>query len=56
MGGDIGEQGDGSPKIWGGGDRPGIRPPNISRSSVTGCVWKYKLSKKGVMKELLSVN
>jgi len=30
------------PKIWGGG-----RPPlNILRSSVTGCVWMYEVSKK----------
>src|SRR6218665_2481416 len=28
------------------GDGPCIRPPNIWRSSVTGCVCKYELSKK----------
>ena len=33
------------PKILGGG-RPMYPSPNISGSSVTGCVWKYELSKK----------
>jgi len=28
------------------GNDPCIRPHNISRSTATGCVWKYKLSKK----------
>jgi len=27
-------------KIWCGEGGPCIRPPNISRSSVIGCVWK----------------
>jgi len=40
MGRDLGGL---SPKIWGGGNRPCIRPPNIWRSSVTGCMWKYEL-------------
>ena len=30
------------------------RPPNISRSSVIGCVAKYELTGKGVMKEIFS--
>jgi len=33
------------------GDGPCIRPPNIWRSSVIGCVAKHELTKKGVMKE-----
>ena len=33
------------------GDGPCIRPPNISRSSVIGCVWKYQLGKNGVMED-----
>ena len=46
--------GDGPQQIWGGGDGPCIRPPNILRSSVGGCARKYEQSKKGVIKELFS--
>ena len=52
MGGDLGGLGGRSTQIWG-GDGPCIRPPNILRSCVVGCVRKYKLSKKtGVIKEV----
>jgi len=40
--------GDGPPKFEV-GDSLCIRPPNISRSSVIGCVRKYELSKKSVI-------
>jgi len=47
MGGDLGGLGGMVPpknKLrW--GDGQCIRPPNIFRSSVIGCVWKYELSK-----------
>ena len=52
-GGDLGGLGDGPPKICGGGG-PCIRPPNILRSSVVGCVRKYEQSKKSVIKEFFS--
>ena len=43
MGRDLGGLRRRSPqKIW------CIRPPNVSRNSVIGCVWKYELSKKEV--------
>jgi len=47
MGGDLGETGGRCPpqKNWG-GDGPCIRPPNISRSSVIGCMAKYELARK----------
>jgi len=45
MGGDLGGTGGRSPKIWG-GDGPCIRPSNILRSTVIGCVEKYELTKK----------
>ena len=35
-----------APKKFEVGDGPCIRPPNIFRSSVVGCVRKYELSKK----------
>ena len=42
--------GDGPPKVRGGG-RPMHSSLNISRSSVIGCVAKYEVTKKGVMKK-----
>src|SRR6218665_3909425 len=48
MGGDLGGR---SPPKFEMGAGLCIRPPNISRSSVIGCVSKLKLSKKGVIKE-----
>src|SRR6218665_1110898 len=36
------------PKKFEVGDGPCIRPPNILRNSVVGCVRKYELSKKKV--------
>ena len=46
-GGDLGGLGGRSPqKIWGGGDRPCIGPPNILRSSVVECAWKHEPSEK----------
>ena len=49
MGGDLaGPGGTGSPPKFEMGDGPCIRPPNIWRSSVIGCVQKYELSKKNV--------
>jgi len=53
MGGDLGGTGGWSPSNFEVGDGPCIRPPNISRSGVTGCVAKYEHTKKGVMEELL---
>jgi len=52
LGGDLGGQRERSPKKklrW--GDGPCIRTPNISRSSVIGCVAKYEQTKKCVTKE-----
>ena len=48
-GGDLGGTGGRSPKkcMWG-RDGPCNRSPNISRSSVIGCVRKYKLGKRKV--------
>ena len=49
------ELGDGLPqKIWGGG-LPIDSPPNISRSSVIGCLGKYELTKNSVMEEFVLV-
>src|SRR6218665_1636410 len=52
MGGDLGgTEGTVTPNFEV-GDGPCIRPPNISRSIVVGgCVRKYELSKKGVIKD-----
>ena len=44
MGGDLGELGDGPPKIEVGTAH--APPPNILRSSVVGCARKYEQSKK----------
>ena len=52
MGGDLGELGGRSPKKYEMGDCPYIRPSNILRSSVVGCVRKYELSKRGVFYEI----
>jgi len=41
----------GTVKVWGEGDGPCIRPPNILRSSVVGCTRKYEKSKKVVFCE-----
>ena len=46
VGGDLGGLGEGPPQNLRSGGRPMYPPPNISRSSVIGCVWKYELSKK----------
>ena len=52
--GDVCETGGWSPqKNYEVGDGPCIRSPNISRSSVIGCVSKHELIKKGVMEEFL---
>jgi len=53
MGGDLGELGDGPPKKLRWGTAHVFIPPNISRSSVIGCVAKYELTKKGVMEEFI---
>jgi len=45
MGGDLWGLGDGPPKFEV-GYGPCIRSPNISLSSVIGCVTKYELTKK----------
>ena len=51
MGGDLGGLGDGPPK-FGVGTANASVSPNISRSSVIGCVWKYELSKKRCHEEI----
>ena len=55
MGGDLGGLGDGPLKNFRWGTAHASVPlSNISRSSVIGCVRKYELSKKGVIKEFFS--
>jgi len=51
MGGDLGGVRGTVPTKFEVGDGPCIRPPNISKSSVIGCVSKYEVTEKGVMKE-----
>jgi len=46
MGGDLGDWGDGPPKFEVGGTPMHSPPPNISRSSVIGCVVKYEVTKR----------
>ena len=50
-----GDCGDGTPKFEV-GDGPCIRPPNISRSRVIGCVAKYELTKKVSWRNVLFWN
>jgi len=51
MGGDLEGLGDGHPKFEV-GDYLCIRPPNISRSNVIGCVRKCELSKQRCHQEI----
>ena len=46
MGGDLGATGGTVPPKFEVGDGPCIRHPNILRSSVIGCVFKYERTKK----------
>jgi len=55
MGGDLGELGDGPPKFEV-GRQPMHPSPNISRSSVIGCVRKCELSKIGEAREWIFLN